>query len=279
MQKLRPSRTAQFVSYNRALGNLAPAVAGFSDPVAEQLLPSRWKKNVEKARQKLPASPYRFWFRGMAIFNQFRTVVLDRAILSALPVPQLVILGAGFDSRAWRLRGLERTVVFEVDHPDTQRIKHGRVERMQALAQSVRYVSMDFTREQLPPKLIDAGFDVRAKTFWLWEGVTMYLLPEAVAGMFDAVGECSVPESRIALTYMAKKDGKIPRSLFLRLVGEPVLAAFTPEELSAAARKSGWTIQEDTGIKNWKQRFAATYPLSERNVGMQWNERVAVAVR
>ena len=73
----------------------------------------------------------RRWLRGMGIFNQFRTLVLDRAVLAALPasgiqLDQLVILGAGFDSRAWRLPHLETTIVFEVDHPDTQTVKRER---------------------------------------------------------------------------------------------------------------------------------------------------------
>lgn len=82
------SRTAQFVAFNRALGTLAPQVPGFSDPVAARFLPAHWRRRVKKARrsnaQRPDRSPYPFlftlWFRGMGIFNQFRTVVLDRAV-------------------------------------------------------------------------------------------------------------------------------------------------------------------------------------------------------
>ena len=91
---------AQFAAYNRALGNLAPVVPGFSDPIAEQFLPEQWKRRIEKAKGRLPASPYPFWSRGMGICHQFRTAVLDKAIISASPFEQLVILGAGFDTRA-----------------------------------------------------------------------------------------------------------------------------------------------------------------------------------
>ncbi len=71
-------------------------------------------------------SPYPFWQRQMGVFNQFRTVILDRAIASGPPAEQLVILGAGLDSRAWRLDGLKDTVVFEVDHPGSQAWKRER---------------------------------------------------------------------------------------------------------------------------------------------------------
>ena len=80
MRRGRASNTAEFVAFNRALANLAPAVTGFSDPIAEQLLPARWAPKVAKARAHLPRDPFPFWFRGMGRFNQFRTVVLDRAM-------------------------------------------------------------------------------------------------------------------------------------------------------------------------------------------------------
>jgi len=118
MRSDRPSRTAQFVAYNRALGNLAPQVPGFSDPLAAEFMPEKWRAKVRHTQAKLSAhpakSPYPFWLRGMGLFNQFRTVVLDRAIAAAGPIAQLVILGAGFDTRAWRLDAVEDTAVFEV---------------------------------------------------------------------------------------------------------------------------------------------------------------------
>jgi len=109
------SRTAEFVAFTRAVGTLAPQVPGFSDPVAWQFLPARWQKRVERARARLAAgtrrSPYPIWLRGIALFNQFRTANLDRAVLGSGPLPQLVILGAGLDTRAWRMDALKDTVV------------------------------------------------------------------------------------------------------------------------------------------------------------------------
>jgi hypothetical protein len=103
MRSGRPSRTAQFVAYNRALGNLAPQVTASSDPLAIELMPDNWKARIQRRHRWLDRkpgrSPYPFWLRGMGLFNQFRTVVLDRAIVSAAPVAQLVVLGAGFDTR------------------------------------------------------------------------------------------------------------------------------------------------------------------------------------
>jgi methyltransferase (TIGR00027 family) len=124
MRAGKPSRTAQFVAFNRALGTLAPQVPGFSDPTAVEFLPTKWRQKVEKTRRAITRKPGKpplpSWFRGMGIFNQFRTVVLDLAIAQALAIGQLVILGAGLDSCAWRLDRLKDSMLFEVDHPATQ---------------------------------------------------------------------------------------------------------------------------------------------------------------
>jgi hypothetical protein len=117
MRSGKPSRTAQMVAYCRALSTVAPQVPGFSDPFAAEFLPEKWRKWIERSRQATAArpgkSPYPFWVRrGQCLVNEFRTLVLDRAIVPA--EPQLVVLGAGFDSRAWRLDALQLEVLLRL---------------------------------------------------------------------------------------------------------------------------------------------------------------------
>jgi methyltransferase (TIGR00027 family) len=157
----------------------------------------------------------------MGLINQFRTVVLDRTIASAGPIDQLVILGAGFDTRAWRLDALRHATVFEVDHPATQVLKRDRAAAIPAKAQQVRFVASDFHQDDLAASLRAAGYDVSRPAFWLWEGVTLYLRPEAVAANLEALASLSAPGSHLALTYMSKDRGRIRRSLFLALLGSP----------------------------------------------------------
>ncbi len=279
MRKQKASSTAQTVAYNRALGNLSPTVPGFSDPTAEKFLTRGWQKRYEKGRNKLPKSPYPLWFRGMGICNQFRTVMLDRAILESLPFEQVVILGAGFDGRSWRLSELENIIVFEVDHPGTQRLKKERTIRYKPAAKEVRFVGMDFTRDNLTANLIKAGFDFKKRTFWLWEAVTMYLTPDEVADTLTSISDCSTAGSSIAFTYMAKRRGKIPTSFFLKLLGEPLLSAYTRHEISNLINKSGWDLVNDTGIEDWKHELIPGLNLTRRNVGIQWYERILTAKR
>lgn len=147
------------------------------------------------------------------------------------------------------------------------------------MAGEIRFVEVDFTVDYLPTKLDEAGFKRNKRTFWLWEAVAMYLDPKAVAATLAAIAELSTPESRIAFTYMGKRNGKIPRSLFLSLLGEPVRCGFDHSEIAGLACESGWTLVEDTGIENWKHHLAPNLRLTRRDVGLQWNERVGIAVR
>jgi methyltransferase (TIGR00027 family) len=276
MRPGRRSRTAEFVALNRALGTLVPRVPGFSDPFAYYFLPARWQKKVEQARHSLGngrrQSPYPLWQRGMGVFNQFRTVRLDRAIASA-PPEQLVILGAGLDSRAWRMDCLKDTVVFEVDHPSSQTWKRERSAAIPYKAKDVRFVAMDFERDLLASLIQNAGFDPKKSTFWLWEGVTMYLRSADVSANLGVFAALSAPGSRIALTYLRKKNGRIPRSLFLALMGEPVRSAFEPDELTELAQSHGWRLTSDTTIEDWLIETPGLN-LRRRQIGLQWFESI-----
>ncbi len=280
MRPGKPSRTAQFVALNRALGNLAPRVPGFSDPVAEHFLPDKWRKRVERTRAAIASgartSPYAFWQRPMGTFNQFRTVILDRALASAMPAEQVVILGAGLDSRAWRLDSLRETIVYEVDFPASQAWKRERAAAVASfLAKDVRFVSIDFQRDQLAPLILAAGFDPKLRTFWLWEGVTMYLTPAAVSDNLGAFAALSAPGSRIALTYLRRKNGRIPRNIVLALLGEPVRSAFAPDELTNLAASRGWKRIQDSNILDWLKETPGL-KLTQRQIGLQWLESIWV---
>jgi len=235
---------------------------------------SGWRKraSLQSGSRK---SPYPFWQGSIGVFNQFRTVILDRA-LSTGPTPeQLVILGAGLDSRAWRLDSLKDTVVFEVDYPSTQAWKRARSAAVPYKAKDVRFVAMDFGRDRLRPLIQGAGFDPGKRTFWLWEGVTMYLRPEEVAANLGAFAALSAPGSRIALTYLRRKNGRVPRSLFLAMMGEPVRSAFDPAQMTELAQSHGWRLMSDTTVKDWLKE-TPDLALRRRRIGLQWLESIWV---
>jgi methyltransferase (TIGR00027 family) len=105
----------------------------------------------------------------------------DAAVDRYLPdVAQFVILGAGFDTRAYRLPNGTRVRVFEVDSPPTQIVKRETLEKAGIDAGGVTFVPADFEKEDWLACLTAMGFDPGERTLFLWEGVTMYLDRAAV---------------------------------------------------------------------------------------------------
>ena len=105
----------------------------------------------------------------------------DAAVDRHLPdVAQFVILGAGFDTRAYRLPNDTRVRVFEVDSPQTQIVKRETLKKAGIDSSGVTFVPADFEKEDWLGCLTAAEFDPGKRTLFLWEGVTMYLDPEAV---------------------------------------------------------------------------------------------------
>ncbi|MGB6764661.1 class I SAM-dependent methyltransferase [Mycobacterium sp.] len=105
----------------------------------------------------------------------------DAAVNRYLPdVAQFVILGAGFDTRAYRLPNDTRVRVFEVDSPQTQIVKRETLKKAGIDSSEVTFVPADFEKDDWLACLTAAGFEPGKRTLFLWEGVIPYLDPEAV---------------------------------------------------------------------------------------------------
>ena len=120
---------------------------------------------------------------------------------------QLVILGAGFDSRAYRFDRLKDQVkVFEVDHPATQAEKLAKLKAIfMTIPKHVTYVPVDFNAQTLEERLPESGYDPTSKTLFIWQGVTIYLTPKAVDDTLRFVVQFSVPGSAIVFDYVFRK--------------------------------------------------------------------------
>jgi methyltransferase (TIGR00027 family) len=119
-------------------------------------------------------------------------------------IEQLVIMGAGYDTRPYRFPELEGKVrVFELDQPATQKAK---IEKIKMIFGStpdhVVYVPIDFEREHMPEKLRASGFARNLKTLFIWEGVTMYITAEAVDATLAFVARNSGESSSIVFNYI-----------------------------------------------------------------------------
>src|SRR5690242_5177886 len=199
------SRTAVLVCQGRAAAHGRIAAGRFSDPVALGLLRDDERRVVEQVRTGEPPKPlgarmtYEF-VRGCAALMAPRTVEIDDALREG-PTAQLVILGAGLDARAWRMDELADAVVFEVDHPVTQRDKRERLGQRQPIAGQVRFVATDFARTGLGEALRQAMHRADVPTTWVWEGVVPYLTPAQVEDTMAAVQRRSASGSRLVVNY------------------------------------------------------------------------------
>jgi methyltransferase (TIGR00027 family) len=133
-----------------------------------------------------------------------RTRFIDEAVEQALSqgIGQVVILGAGLDTRPYRLAGMERVHVFEVDLPSVQEAKKKRLQKhFGRLPQHVSFVPIDFDKESLEAVLAGTAFDMSKPSVFVWEGVTQYLSEQAVRRTLDFVGT-SAPGSILIFTYV-----------------------------------------------------------------------------
>lgn len=105
-----------------------------------------------------------------------RTLYFDRIIERVIPqVEQFVVMGAGYDMRAYGNFQREGLALFEVDQAHVQQYKTASLKAAGISSEHVNFVSVDFSQEGIFEKLIESGFDVSKKTLFLWEGVTLYL--------------------------------------------------------------------------------------------------------
>jgi methyltransferase (TIGR00027 family) len=250
MKAGRSSRTAAMVCMGRAIAHAKRLLPEFDDPTAMALLPETVRGRVERFLSGAPAVGWRerverSYLDRQARMMAVRTVAIDEAIRDAAS-PQLVILGAGLDGRAWRMKELAGTTVFEVDHPDTQREKRERVAALTPTAREIRFVPVDFTSDDLDAELESAGHDPARATTWVWEGVVMYLTPADVEATLKILDRRSAPGSHLIVNYQRPAWFLLLVTVIaLRHMGEPLRSAFTPDEMRHLLATHGFEVTTD----------------------------------
>jgi methyltransferase (TIGR00027 family) len=270
MREGRASRTAEQNALFRALESSLPEGERlFEDPLARAFLerPLAWvarPAGVPLLRRFAPWFIDRRW-PGVRTSVVARTRLIDDAITAALSEhpEQLVILGAGFDSRAFRLKGLRGITVFEVDHPDTQAAKQRILARvLPALPTQVRFVACDFQQRSLETAMAAAGYSEAARSFILWEGVTNYLTETAVDATLRWCSRAS-PGSLLLFTYVHRdvltNPGKFvgTERLFssLATAGEELTWGIEPKELPGFLAERGISLESDLGAADYRKRY------------------------
>jgi methyltransferase (TIGR00027 family) len=202
MKKQQSSISAEGIAFARALESSRPTGERVCyDPLARYFVSPAFfiiaKIFSGYAQRRSP---------GVVEFLVARCRYIDDYLKSCIEdgLEQLVILGAGYDSRAYRFKQLKGQVkVFEVDHPATQRVKIEKLKQIFGrLPEHVIYVAIDFNKETLEQRLYASGYEKRLKTLFVWEGVTEYLTAEAVDDTLAFVAKNSGHGSSIIFDYM-----------------------------------------------------------------------------
>jgi methyltransferase (TIGR00027 family) len=145
-------------------------------------------------------------FHAMELWVAVRTATLDAhvAFWAARGIPQVVILGAGFDTRAARLASPGRTF-FEVDHPASQREKQRRVSGLSGYPTlAATYVACDFEKDDFLERLVASGFRVEAPAIVLWEGVVSYLTEPAIRATLRKIAHRFEPRTVLLFDHLLK---------------------------------------------------------------------------
>ena len=207
--------------------------------------------------------------------------VLKRSLEEGLD--QVVILGAGFDSRAYRIPGMDQVQVFEVDLPGTRELKQIRLEKvLGAVPGNVTLIGMDFDQQDLGDILAAAGFQKGKRTLFIWEGVTQYLTAEAVSNTLEFVSDDSGAESGIVFTYVRQGiiDGTDrpewfgPFLSFASRVGSAMIFGLDQAELEQYLSDHGLKLIDDAGAVEYQRLYLS--PLG-RTLDVFDGERVVLA--
>lgn len=289
MREGEPSRTAEYMAFFRALEHALPASRRlFEDRFAPTFLSSRLRVAVRLSRVPLAGAAMRAYidrrWPGARTSAVARTRFIDDTAWTALQsgITQVVILGAGFDARAYRIPGMDRAVVFEVDHPSTSARKRRVVEQiLGALPHHVRLVPIDFNATSLASAMSAAGYDSSLRTLFIWEGVTNYLTEAAVDEVLRWCATAAA-DSVVIFTYVHRQVLDSPEAFegtekifaTLRAADERWTFGLDPACLTTFLAERGLALDEDVGAADYRARHFGSS--AKRMRGYEFY-RVAVA--
>ena len=258
MDRKTASFTAMAAATHRAAHQILEHGRIFSDPLAVAILGVDRDDIVRQARQT-PSS------RRMRLFISIRTRFAEDTLAGAYAqgVRQLVVLGAGLDTYAYRKDLPDGLRVFEVDHPATQAFKRERLAAAHIeMPSSLSYVPVDFERDTCGDRLSVAGFDPNARTFVTWLGVIPYLTEQAIwstlhyicklPGGAEVVFDYSNPPDQLAPERRAQHDQRAARVAEL---GEEWLSYFDTETLHEKLYSIGFSRLDDLGPYEIARRY------------------------
>ena len=287
---MKASSTGYGPALMRAVENLLPENKQlFKDPYSEKFLSPLYKFYVFLMRSprmlnfivnmREKASPG--LIGGLICRTRYIDDVLSRAIKEGFET--VVNLGAGLDTRAFRIPGIENIQYFELDFPELQKVKKAYIDKsIKELPSNVYLVPIDFDNQDLGEVLKAAGYVLSSKTLLIWEGVTQYISRESIDNTLKYVAQAA-KGSRIVFSYVLNSfiDGSyIPNGLsgLYKLTlnkDNPIwFCGFEPAKMGEYLSKYSLYIIEDVGHEEYQERYLKP---RGRNLTAMEIERVVLA--
>jgi methyltransferase (TIGR00027 family) len=191
-----------------------------------------------------------------------RTKFIDNKTLSVLKdVEQILILGAGLDTRAYRLKGIAQKIVYEIDLPSVQQYKKQKlVKYLGELPASVNYIPIDFNTTKTETVLNNSSFDFNKRTLVIFEAVTQYITADAVDEVFKFISKLP-NNSHLLFTYILRDviERKTEEAKKLMDWSEkkhcPFLFGINPSETVSFLQNYNLEIVEDVGTEFYQEKY------------------------
>jgi len=235
------------------------------DSVAPLLLPSHMKFLV---RYKTVRAFFRKIFAPEGTYEYViaRTKYIDVIFNDAIRIgcEQVVIFGAGFDTRSIRLNNNDKIKIFELDSDVTQKAKLNQLEKRGIkIRENVFYVPVDFNRESAEEKLLQHGFELNKRSLFILEGLTMYLKEDAVAEIFNLIRRLPASGSLIVFDHLyasvirgeKQYSGEEKMLKRVRDAGEPWLFGIEEGRTADYLNKFGFDLVEEYNAKKLQAKY------------------------
>lgn len=270
MKTNKASKTAQYMALFRALEtSRPPGMRLFNDPYARAFLGMKLRKAAQLSKlsffRSIVESIIHRKIPGALSSGIARTKYIDDLLYYAVNngARQVLILGAGFDTRGVRLPFLRSIPVVEIDHPNTSAHKVDVLRSaMGRLPGNVTFHQLDFNKESLDDMLTWNPIDLTIPTVVIWEGVTNYLSPSAVENVFRFVSRFA-GGSYIIFTYVHRLVLDNPQSFYgaekllidLEKIEEGWTFGFRPDEVKGYLNGHNWALLEDKGATEYRRKY------------------------
>ena len=270
----RKDGTAQGVAKQRLIESLAkPSKRIIYDPYAENFV-------LGAGIIKLMGHNFSVWLSKKFVpgFHEHlisRTRFIDDLIKKSISeqVEQYVILGAGYDSRAYNLKLPSGLKIFEVDQPEVQEIKISKLPDEIPNAEDITYVSVDFNHQSLKNQLLNSGFDKSKSTIYTLEGVSQYITREALNSTLSELALLT-PNSNATffISYVNRLLREDPKACFgmgyskperaakfitngAAKVGEPWISLYSSKEIEDLLSQNSFTLIENKTLADLNSKY------------------------